>query len=102
MSNIELGKRVRELRKFRGWSVKELASKANMSSTFIYQLEQGKQNITVKYLSRLCNTLEISLAEFFDYKNDSGEIEETLRLTKKQREHLNNFIRSLKRGTDLF
>lgn len=95
MTNIELGNRVKELRTLRGWTVKELAEKSNISSTFLYKLERGKQNITVKYLSQLCDTLEISLSEFFDYRNHDGDIEETLRLTKAQREPLNKFIKMM-------
>ncbi|WP_346958713.1 helix-turn-helix domain-containing protein [uncultured Arthrobacter sp.] len=47
----EAGPLVRELREERGWSQAELASRANVSRTFVIDLESGKSTVeTSKFM----------------------------------------------------
>ena len=36
------------------------------------RIEQGKQNITVSTLSKICDYFEISLSQFFDFVEKRG------------------------------
>lgn len=65
---ISVGKRVRELRNFNGISQEELANIAQLDRTYITSVERGKRNISIVNLEKLANALNVSLAEFFSFK----------------------------------
>lgn len=56
----EIGERLRHLRKSRGLSVRALARMADLSPSFISQLERGKTNATIPSLMRITGALGIS------------------------------------------
>ena len=59
-----LGRRVRELRKARDLTQRELAERAQLSLIFIKKLEAGERgNSTVKTLTRLAKALGVPVAE---------------------------------------
>lgn len=59
----ELGRRVQELRKARGWSQQKLAAEAGLDRTYLGTVEQGRQNITIGAALRLADALEKTLPE---------------------------------------
>ena len=61
-----LGRRVLELRKERGWSQQQLASRADLDRTYLSAVEQGKQNITIGAALRIADALETSLSALID------------------------------------
>lgn len=61
-----LGKRVRKLRTDRGWSQERLADEAGMHRTYMWGIEQGMRNPSVRHLVRLADALEIPLKALFD------------------------------------
>jgi len=52
-----LGRRVRELRGDRHWTLKELAQRSGLSSRFLVQVESGEANISVRRLAALAAAL---------------------------------------------
>ena len=62
---MEVGKRIRQLREMRGVTVNKLANIAGLSQSFLREIELGNKVPTVETLSYFCDTLEISLSEFF-------------------------------------
>jgi XRE family aerobic/anaerobic benzoate catabolism transcriptional regulator len=58
----ELGRRVRETRAARGWTLRELSEKSGVSLRFLVQLEGGDGNISVRRLAQLAAALETSPA----------------------------------------
>ena len=60
-----LGQRVLELRRSRGWSQQELATRASLDRTYIGAVEKGTQNITIGAAYRIADALESSLADLF-------------------------------------
>ena len=62
-----LGRRILELRKERGWSQQELATRASLDRTYISTVEQGKQNITIGAAVKIADALETSLSRMIDY-----------------------------------
>ena len=68
MTRQELGARVREIRVTKNLTRDQLASKCELSSKFIYEIEKGKKGLSVESLMKLakglsCNCDEILIGE---------------------------------------
>jgi transcriptional regulator with XRE-family HTH domain len=61
-----LGKRVRALRTARGWSQERLAEEAGMHRTYMWGIEQGTRNPSLRHLSRLSDALGVTLQSIFE------------------------------------
>jgi ribosome-binding protein aMBF1 (putative translation factor) len=61
-----LGKRIRQLRTDRGWSQEHLADEAGMHRTYMWGIEQGIRNPSVRHLARIADALDISIQRLFD------------------------------------
>jgi len=59
----QLGKKIRELRRERGWRQIDLAAHADLSKTHVNELEAGKREVGLKALERLADALEIKLSD---------------------------------------
>lgn len=64
--NMEFGSRLRHLRKKRGLTLAQIAEGANLSRSFISQVESGQAAPSIASIKRICDVLEVSLAELFD------------------------------------
>lgn len=62
---IVFGKRVRELRQDQQLSQEKLAHIAGVDRTYIAQVENGKRNISLINIKKICDALDISLSLFF-------------------------------------
>jgi transcriptional regulator with XRE-family HTH domain len=60
---IRLGRKIRELRRERGWRQIDLAAHAELSKTHINELEAGKREIGLRALERLANALDVKVSE---------------------------------------
>ncbi len=60
-----LGKRVREVRKFRGFTLEKLALDAEMETKQLSRIEFGQINTTVFQIYRISCSLEVNLGELF-------------------------------------
>jgi XRE family aerobic/anaerobic benzoate catabolism transcriptional regulator len=58
-----LGQRIRSLRTARGFTLKDLAGRADMSARFVVQLESGTANVSVRKLSALARALGTTPSE---------------------------------------
>ena len=61
-----LGMRIRNLRKKRGLSQEELASRSNLHTTYIGQVERGQKSVTIKNLEKIANALDYDLSDIFE------------------------------------
>ena len=61
----EVGARVRELRKARGWTLEQLAERSDKHYTYIGGLERGDRNVTVEVLYAVATALEVPLHQLF-------------------------------------
>jgi transcriptional regulator with XRE-family HTH domain len=61
-----IGKRVRTLRTAKGWSQERLADEADMHRTYMWGIEQGVRNPSVRHLTRLADALGVPLRSFFE------------------------------------
>jgi XRE family aerobic/anaerobic benzoate catabolism transcriptional regulator len=62
----ELGQRVRERRKAKAMTLKELARASGLSERFVSDLEAGRANISVMNLAEVAQALAMPLSAFFD------------------------------------
>lgn len=63
---LELGLKIRRLRKDKGLSQEAFASLAEIDRTYIADIEAGKRNISLHVIERLTVALGLSLAELFE------------------------------------
>ena len=61
-----LGKRVRVLRVSRGWSQERLADEAGMHRTYMWGIEQGARNPSLRHLANLAYALGVPLQSLFE------------------------------------
>ena len=65
-----LSKRVKELRKRKGWSQQKLAEKASLAFNTITKIEQGlAEHPNLKTILKLADVFEVSLDELVGRKN---------------------------------
>ena len=63
-----IGDRVKKLRtQNTSFSQEEFAKIVGLDRTYMSRVESGKQNITIETLFRICDGLDISLKDFFDF-----------------------------------
>lgn len=62
----EIGARLREARRSRGWSREILATKAGLSSRFLVDVESGHGNIALTRLNDLCVALDMPLVSLLN------------------------------------
>jgi len=63
----KIATRIKELRKNSALTQEQLAEKANIDYKFFQKIENGTRNITVNTLIRICDSLNVSLKDFFDF-----------------------------------
>ena len=60
-----LGKRIRQLRKDKGYSQEGFAFECGLHRTYIGCIERGEKNITVANVEKIAKTLKITMEELF-------------------------------------
>jgi transcriptional regulator with XRE-family HTH domain len=60
-----LGRQSRHLRQTKGWSQERLADEASMHRTYLWGIEQGVRNPSLRHLTRLADALGVSIASLF-------------------------------------
>lgn len=69
-----LGQKIRQLRKDKKYSLKDIASKASLSESFLSQVERGLVSPSVSSLRRICEALgETMSALFFSTSEDPAQ-----------------------------
>lgn len=63
--DVELGMRIRQLRLARGFSIKELAVRSDLSAGSISQLERGIGSPSIRSLRNISKALGVTIAYFF-------------------------------------
>ncbi|MES1045570.1 helix-turn-helix transcriptional regulator [Heyndrickxia oleronia] len=72
MIYVNVGKKIKELRKIRNLTGVELADRAFISQSYLSDIERDKTKPSLDTLFTICNVLDISLAAFF---SDSFEVD---------------------------
>ena len=71
MSNREyIGKRIAEIRQAKGLSIRQLADASGVNFANVYKIENGKYNVSIDILGKICDALGCSV----DIKQNVGEV----------------------------
>ncbi len=65
-----VGQRIRDLRLEKGWTLKDLAAKCELSTSFLSQVERGLSSVSITSLHIICQALGMTLGEFFRQLGD--------------------------------
>ncbi len=69
----EIGKKIQELRKGRGWTQEALAERSGLHPTYIGGVERGERNATIDSFCKIAGAFGISLSDLF--KLDRHDLE---------------------------
>lgn len=78
---LNLGVRVRELRKSRGWTLEQAAKQAGLARSTLSKIENGQMSPTYEALKKLATGLEISVPQLFTPPSP-GQISGRMSVTK--------------------
>ncbi|UPK43945.1 helix-turn-helix domain-containing protein [Paenibacillus pabuli] len=67
----DVGNRIRELRKAKGWTQEQLAEAAGLHYSYIGGVERGDRNISLETLEKIINGLQVTAEEIFKFNEDS-------------------------------
>lgn len=88
-TQIQIGKKISDLRKAKGWSQENLAKKLGISRSSLAQAELGNRSIDIIEFQKFAYHLEFSIAEFLSKEGMSKEVmlvqEETVSYQSKER-----------------
>ncbi len=60
MNYVDLGKKIRQVRRQKSMTQEQLAEKAGISASFLGHIERGTRIASLETLIELCNTLQVS------------------------------------------
>lgn len=63
--HVKFGKRVRELRKERGWSQEEFADRCGLDRTYVSGIERGVRNPTLEIIGMISSGLNVEICILF-------------------------------------
>ena len=78
---LNLGERVRELRKAQGWTLEQAANRAGLARSTLSKIENGQMSPTYEALKKLASGLEISVPQLFT-PPERGQVNGRLAVTK--------------------
>ena len=62
---VDLGRTISRLRKEKGYSQEAFANEAGIDRRYMSDIENGKRNISIDILERVCNKLGVKISELF-------------------------------------
>ena len=100
---MDISKKIAYFRTAKGYSVNKLATLSGISQSYLRDVELGNKNPTVEIISILCDTLGISLKDFFDDQTETSLSSDPLfmriyQLTPKQRNALLAFLETMEKA----
>lgn len=101
---MEVSERIKYFRQMNGITVNKLANLSGVSQSYLRDLELGKKQPTVEYLSYICDALGITLEKFFSDDKLENELNKLINnLNHNQKNALIEFLKSMseKNKTDL-
>jgi transcriptional regulator with XRE-family HTH domain len=60
-----LGKRIKQLRQQKGWSQEYLANEAGMHRTYMWGIESGVRNPSLRHLVCIADALAVAISDLF-------------------------------------
>lgn len=60
---VKIGKRIREIRKKKGYSQEAFAAEAQLGRTYMGRIERGEQNVSIQNLIQIALTLRVEVGD---------------------------------------
>jgi len=97
---MEIGKRIKQLREQKNYTINKLANLAGVSQSYLRDVELENKNPTISFLSFICEALDISLKDFFSEEFETSitsdpVIQSIYRLTPEQKSALLQFLKTM-------
>jgi transcriptional regulator with XRE-family HTH domain len=112
-SEVDVGERLRDIRRFRRATLKTIADRAGVSESFLSQVERGRASASIASLRRIAGALGVTVADLFEpegpprprvLRRDQrpslafGVLGRKLLLTPRPLQHLEVFVGELDTG----
>lgn len=68
------GKRIRNARRAKGWTQKELAKRLDLATGTVQQYELGKRNPSLEMLRKIAEALDVTIPDFIDIDDVMGPL----------------------------
>src|SRR5438093_11948494 len=65
-TEIDVGERLQELRRFRRCTLREIAERSGLSESFLSQVERGRASASIASLRRIADALGVTMADLFE------------------------------------
>lgn len=66
---VKIGKKIREIRKAKGYSQEDFAAQAQLGRTYMGRIERGEQNMSIQTLIRIGLVLKVEIGELIPSLN---------------------------------
>ncbi|WP_422445273.1 helix-turn-helix domain-containing protein [Thermoanaerobacterium sp. DL9XJH110] len=99
---MDIGKRLKEIRKSKTITITALSKKIGLTREYLSNIERNINTPSLQTLQKICDALGITLAEFFSEEERqippeiSSLMKEVKNLTPEQAELLARFIQTMK------
>ena len=80
---MSLGERIKKNRNEKGLSLRDLASKVDLSASFLSQIEQGKASPSIENLKKIANCLDVRVS----YLIEDDEVKKNTDVMRKEERH---------------
>ncbi|MBQ3038864.1 MAG: helix-turn-helix domain-containing protein [Clostridia bacterium] len=98
---MNVGERIKFFRQKQNITVNKLANLAGISQSYLRDLELGKKQPTVEYLSYICDALGITLERFFVDEDKETELNRVIsELSNEQKTVLTEFLKTMVKKGD--
>lgn len=103
MIKNDIGKRIKELREYRGYSQESFANLCGLNRTYISGIESGRRNVSIENIEKIAKGLEVDIVELFKFSkplnntiivNINGE-EFLMESDKNLDSNIKNYIESI-------
>jgi transcriptional regulator with XRE-family HTH domain len=87
--DVEVGQRIRELRRTRGFSLETVGAKTDLSIGFLSQIERGLSSPSLRVLATIADTLGVGIAALFGTKGGEDGASDGVVIREGERAELN-------------
>lgn len=81
---MSLGERIKKNRNEKGYSLRDLAGKVNLSASFLSQIEQGKASPSIENLKKIATCLDVRVS----YLIEDDEVKQNTDVMRKNERHV--------------
>jgi transcriptional regulator with XRE-family HTH domain len=72
LEEVDVGERLRELRRFRRCTLRTVADRSGLSESFLSQVERGRSSASIASLRRIADALGVTIADLFEPNGAPG------------------------------